>query len=103
MKGGVSRNRAGDASGRRFNRREGRADDPDTLVAEEDITRLLDDLARARQRVFDLGFYLLLRAASHQPLAERVERLSSLLGLLPLAPSAPPTPFTQAQPSQSSR
>ena len=52
MKRQLARNRAGHASGRRFNRREGRADDPDTLVAEEDIKRLLDDLApRDAQRV----------------------------------------------------
>jgi hypothetical protein len=54
MKRQLVRNRAGHASGRRFNRREGRADDPDTLVAEEDINRLLDDLAHLKERVFDL-------------------------------------------------
>jgi hypothetical protein len=51
MKRQLARNRAGHASGRRFNRREGRADDPDALVAEEDLSRLLDDLARSRERV----------------------------------------------------
>src|SRR6266487_2036490 len=61
MKRQLSRNRAGHASGRRFNRREGRADDPDALVAEEGINRLLDDLAHLKERVVDLGFYLLLR------------------------------------------
>ncbi len=75
MKRQLQRNRAGHTSGRRFNRREGRADDPDALVAEEDISRLLDDLARGRERVLDLGFYLLLRANSRTALAERVERL----------------------------
>jgi Helicase HerA, central domain len=101
MKRQLRRNRAGHASGRRFNRREGRADDPDTLVAEEDITRLLDDLARSRERVLDLGFYLLLRAASHQALAERVERLSSVLGLLSLDAAAHPTTFEQVEAFQS--
>ena len=101
MKRQLRRNRAGHASGRRFNRREGRADDPDTLVAEEDLTRLLDDLARSRERVLDLGFYLLLRAASHQALAERVERLSSVLGLLSLDAAAHPTTFEQAEAFQS--
>jgi hypothetical protein len=66
MKRQLARNRAGHASGRRFNRREGRADDPDSLVAEEDINRLLDDLAHLKERVFDLGFYLLLRANSRE-------------------------------------
>jgi hypothetical protein len=68
MKRRLARNRAGHASGRRFNRREGRADDPDALVAEEDLSRMLDDLARSRERVFDLGFYLLLWANSRETL-----------------------------------
>src|SRR5204862_7566864 len=84
MKRQLARNRAGHASGRRFNRREGRADDPDALVAEEDLSRLLDDLARSRERVFDLGFYLLVRANSREALADRVDRLYSVLGLLSL-------------------
>jgi hypothetical protein len=101
MKRRLARNRAGHASGRRFNRREGRADDPDALVAEEDINRLLDDLARSRERVFDLGFYLLLRASSRQALAERVERLYSVLGLLSLDGVAHPATFEQVELLQS--
>jgi hypothetical protein len=101
MKRQLRCNRAGHASGRRFNRREGRADDPDTLVAEEDITRLLDDLARSRERVLDLGFYLLLRANTREALAERVERLSSVLGLLALDAAEHPTTFEQAEAFQS--
>ncbi len=97
MKRQLRRNRAGHASGRRFNRREGRSDDPDMLVAEEDITRLLDDLARHKERVFDLGFYLLLRASSREALAERVERLYAVLGLLSLDAAAHPTTFEQAE------
>jgi len=97
MKRQLQRNRAGHVSGRRFNRREGRADDPDELVAEEDLTRMLDDLARSRERVFDLGFYLLLRASSRQALAERVERLYAVLGLLSLDAAAHPTTFEQAE------
>src|SRR5205085_12595426 len=62
MKRQLARNRAGHASGRRFNRREGRPDDPDALVAEEDLGRLLADLARSRQRVRDLGSSLLVPA-----------------------------------------
>src|SRR5260370_17063040 len=101
MKRRLSRNRAGHASGGGFNRREGGGDDPERLGAEEDITRLLDDLARSRERVLDLGFYLLLRAASHQALAERVERLSSVLGLFSLDAAAHPTTFEQAEAFQS--
>jgi conjugal transfer ATP-binding protein TraC len=97
MKRQLQRNRAGHVSGRRFNRREGRADDPDELVAEEDLTRLLDDLARHRERVFDLGFYLLLRARSREALAERVERLYSVLALLSLDAATHPTTFEQAE------
>src|SRR6266566_1151439 len=97
MKRQLQRNRAGHVSGRRFNRREGRADDPDELVAEEDLTRMLDDLARSRERVFDLGFYLLLRASSRQALAERVERLYAVLALLSLDATAHPTSFEQAE------
>jgi TraC protein/Helicase HerA, central domain len=97
MKRQLQRNRAGHVSGRRFNRRERRADDPDELVAEEDLTRMLDDLARSRERVFDLGFYLLLRASSREALAERVERLYTVLGLLSLDVAAHPTTFEQAE------
>ncbi len=101
MKRQLARNRAGHASGRRFNRREGRADDPDALVAEEDLSRLLDDLARSRERVFDLGCYLLLRANSREALAERVERLYSVLGLLSLDAATHPTTFEQVEAFQS--
>jgi type IV secretory pathway VirB4 component len=101
MKRQLLRNRAGHVSGRRFNRREGRADDPDELVAEEDLTRMLDDLARNRERVFDLGFYLLLRASSRQALTERVERLYSVLALLSLDTAAHPMTFEQAEAFQS--
>ncbi len=101
MKRHLVRNRAGHASGRRFNRREGRADDPDALLAEEDINRLLDDLARSRERVFDLGFYLFLRASNRQALAERVERLYSVLGLLSLDAATHPATFEQVEAFQS--
>jgi hypothetical protein len=101
MKRQLVRHRTGHASGRRFNRREGRADDPDALVAEEDINRLLDDLARSRERVFDLGFYLLLRASSSQALTERVERLYSILGLLSLDGVAHSATFEQVELLQS--
>jgi conjugal transfer ATP-binding protein TraC len=101
MKRQLARNRAGHASGRRFNRREGRADDPDALVAEEDLGRLLDDLARSRERVFDLGFYLLVHANSREALADRVERLYSVLGLLSLDAAAHPTIFEQVEVLQS--
>ena len=101
MKRQLARNRAGHASGRRFNRREGRADDPDTLVAEEDINRLLDDLAHLKERVFDLGFYLLLRASSREALTARLERLYSVLGLLSLDAAAHPATFEQAEVLQS--
>jgi hypothetical protein len=101
MKRHLARNRAGHASGRRFNRREGRADDPDALVAEEDISRLLDDLARSRERVFDFGFYLFLRASNRPALAERVERLYSVLGLLSLDAATHPATFEQVEAFQS--
>jgi hypothetical protein len=101
MKRQLVRNRAGHASGRRFNRREGRADDPDTLVAEEDINRLLEDLARLKERVFDLGFYLLLRANSREALTAKLERLYSVLGLLSLDAAAHPATFEQVEALQS--
>jgi hypothetical protein len=101
MKRQLVRNRAGHASGRRFNRREGRADDPDALVAEEDINRLLDDLAHLKERVFDLGFYLLLRAKSREALTARLERLYSVLGLLSLDAAAHPATFEQVEILQS--
>jgi hypothetical protein len=101
MKRQLARNRVGHASGRRFNRREGRADDPDALVAEEDLSRLLDDLARSRERVFDLGFYMLARANSREALADRMERLYSVLGLLSLDAATHPTTFEQVEALQS--
>jgi Helicase HerA, central domain len=101
MKRQLARNRAGHASGRRFNRQEGRADDPDALLAEEDLSRLLDDLARSRERVFDLGCYLLLRANSREALSERVERLFSVLGLLSLDAATHATTFEQVEAFQS--
>ncbi len=101
MKRQLARNRAGHASGRRFNRREGRADDPDTLVAEEDINRLLDDLAHLKERVFDLGFYLLLHASSRETLNARLERLYSVLGLLSLDAAAHPATYEQVEILQS--
>jgi type IV secretory pathway VirB4 component len=101
MKRQLARNRAGHASGRRFNRREGRADDPDALVAEEDINRLLDDLAHLKERVFDLGFYLLLRASSREALTARLDRLYSVLGLLQLDAVAHPATFEQVEVLQS--
>ena len=101
MKRQLARNRAGHASGRRFNRREGRADDPDALVAEEDLSRLLDDLAQSRERVFDLGFYLLVHASSREALADKVERLYSVLGLLSLDAATHPTTFEQVEALQS--
>ena len=97
MKRQLARNRAGHVSGRRFNRREGRADDPDALVAEEDLSRLLDDLARSRERVFELGFYLLARANSREALIDRVERLFSVLGLLSLDAATHATTFEQVE------
>ncbi len=101
MKRQLLRSRAGHASGRRFNRREGRTDDPDALVAEEDLSRMLDDLARSRERVFDLGFYFLLRANSREALAERMERLYAVLGLLSLDAATHPTTFEQVEALQS--
>jgi type IV secretory pathway VirB4 component len=101
MKRQLVRQRTGHASGRHLNRREGRADDPDALVAEEDINRLLDDLARTRERVFDLGFYFLLRTASREALAERVERLYSVLGLLSLDAATYPATFEHTELFQS--
>jgi hypothetical protein len=97
MKRQLRRLRAGHASGRRFNQRQGRSDDPDTLVAEEDLTRMLDDLARVRERVLDLGFYILARAGQRQTLSERVERILSVLAMLELDAGAHVTTFEQAE------
>jgi len=97
MKRQLQRHRAGHLSGRRFNQRQGRTDDPDTLVAEEDISRLLDDLARHRERVFDLGFYVLVRASSLAQLVERWERILAVLSLLSLDTGAHATTFEQGE------
>jgi hypothetical protein len=97
MKRQLQRNRAGHVSGRRFNAQQGRADDPDALVAEEDINRLLGDLARNTERMLDLGFYMLVRAASQQSLEARTERIFSVLSLLSLGVAAHPTTFEQLE------
>ncbi len=97
MKRQLQRHRAGHLSGRHFNQRQGRTDDPDALVAEEDISRLLDDLARHRERVLDLGCYILVRATSRSQLVERWERIMAVLSLLSLDTGAHTTTFEQGE------
>ncbi|HVB23421.1 MAG TPA: DUF87 domain-containing protein [Ktedonobacteraceae bacterium] len=97
MKRQLQRHRAGHSSGRRFNQRQGRTDDPDALVAEEDISRLLDDLARHRERVLDLGCYILVRATDRTQLVQRWERLMAVLSLLSLDTGAHATTFEQGE------
>src|SRR5258708_17053513 len=67
------------------------------MVAVDDITRMLDDLALHNELVFYLGFYLLLRASSREALAERVERLYAVLALLSLDAAAHLTTFEQTE------
>ncbi len=97
MKRQLQRHRAGHRSGRQFNQRQGRADDPDALVAEEDISRLLNDLARTRERVLDLGWYILLRATGRNHLPEYRRRLMAVLSQLSLDTGAHATTFEQAE------
>ena len=49
-------------SSRRVNLRQGRLDDPETQVAEQDVDGLISQLASGEERIFELGFYVIVRA-----------------------------------------
>ncbi len=93
----LKRRRAGYVSVRHFNQRQGRLDDPEMDVAQADVTTLLGQVASGEERIFDLGFYILVRAADRHTLDERTERMMAVLNMLLLDAAAHPTTFEHVQ------
>jgi hypothetical protein len=81
-------------SSRRVNLRRGRLDDPETQVAEQDVDELISQLASGEERLFELGFYVIVRAADRHSLDERTDRLLAVLRNLFLV--ARPTTYEHA-------
>ncbi len=92
----LRRRRVGYASTRVWNRRQGRLDDPEVDVAQQDVTRLMSQLASGGERIFEVTFALLVRAPDRHSLDERTERLMALLQTVFLDPVAHRTTFEQA-------
>ena len=61
-------------SSRRVNLRRGRLEDPETQVAEQDVDGLISQLASGEERIFELGFYVIVRATDLHSLEERTDR-----------------------------
>jgi Helicase HerA, central domain len=98
----LKRRRAGYTSTHHFNQRQGRLDDPELDVAQEDVLTLLGQVASGEERLFDLGFYVLVRASDRHTLNERSERMMAVLSMLFLDAAAHPTTFEHAQAFRSS-
>ena len=81
-------------SSRRVNLRRGRIEDPETQVAEQDVDGLISQLASGEERIFELGFYVIVRATDLQSLEERTDRLMAVLRNLFLV--ARPTTYEHA-------
>jgi hypothetical protein len=81
-------------SSRRVNLRRGRLDDPETQVAEQDVDGLISQLASGEERIFELGFYVIVRATDLHSLEERTDRLMTVLHNLFLV--ARPTTYEHA-------
>ncbi len=93
----LKRRRASYVATRRFNQRQGRLDDPEMSVAQDDVMTLLSQIASGEERMFDLGFYVLVRAPDRRTLDERTERMMGLLNMLFLDTTAHTTTFEHAQ------
>jgi hypothetical protein len=66
-------------SSRRINERRGRMEDPEMQVAEQDVDVLISQLASGEERVFDVGFYVIVRASDRRSLDERTDRMMAVL------------------------
>ena len=66
-------------SSRRVNERRGRMEDPEMQVAEQDVDALISQLASGEERVFDVGFYVIVRASDRRSLDERTDRMMAVL------------------------
>jgi hypothetical protein len=93
----LKRRRVGYVSARLFNRKQGRLDDPDMDVAQNDVTRLMSELASGGERLFELSFLLVVRAPTKVALDERTDRIMALLQTIFLDAVAHPTTFEHAQ------
>lgn len=89
----LRRRRLGYASANHLNRQRGRLDDLEMGVAQQDVTRLLGELASGGERIVELSFLLLVRAPNKAALDERTERLLSVLQTVLLDAVAHPTTF----------
>ena len=81
-------------SSRRVNLRQGRIDDPEIKVAEQDVDGLIGQLASGEERIFELGFYVIVRATDLHSLQERTDRMLAVLRNLFLV--AHPTTYEHA-------
>jgi Helicase HerA, central domain len=81
-------------SSRRVNLQQGRIHDPETQVAEQDVDGLISQLASGEERIFELGFYVIVRASDLHSLDERTERILAVLCNLFLV--ARPTTYEHA-------
>jgi hypothetical protein len=93
----LKRRRVGYVSARKFNQKQGRLDDPDASVAQNDVTRLMSELASGGERLFEVSFLLVLRAPSKAALNERTDRILALLQTIFLDAVAHPVTFEHAQ------
>ena len=93
----LKRRRVGYASARTFNRHQGRLDDPDMDVAQNDVSRLMSGLAGGGERMFEVSFLLVVRAPTRAALDERSDRIMALLQTIFLDAVAHPATFEHAQ------
>jgi len=69
---------------------------PETHVAEQDVDALISKLASGEERIFDVGFYLILRATDPLSLTARRDRMMATLRNLFVV--ARPTTLEHARP-----
>lgn len=89
--------RAGYASTRLFNRKQGRLDDPQSDLASHDINQLLARLVSGDERLYEVSLLVLVRASDRKLLEERTARVMTLLHTILLDAVAHPTTFEHAQ------
>lgn len=82
-------------SGRRHSAAHGRLHDPEVDAAAEDACELSDRLARGEGRLFRLGLYLTVHAATEEELTEEVDALRALTASLLI--DARPTTYRALQ------
>jgi hypothetical protein len=93
----LKRRRVGYASARSFHRHQGRLDDPEMDVAQQDVSRLMSELASGGERLFEVSFLLVVRAPTRAALDEKADRIMALLQTIFLDAVAHPATFEHAQ------